>query len=1076
MRSRIERWRASAAGGDEELFEKRLAWDGLTPDRVAQALAGAASPAPGDWPPWARLLEEIVNETRAWTAAPRRPPPGFPVDAACPLPFEDLWLPAVRVARRRLRQSLAGRGEPVGESRAPVLSKEASLALERSLLGQLTGLAAPALNRDFSSTRPFGMGALALLLPEATATGATEHYDAFVRAGIRDGLLGTFTRYPVLARLVATMLGNWVEAVAEFVERLERDSGAIARIFGAEGPASGVEAWLSDPHAGGRTVFAVRFASGRRVIYKPRDVSLEAALQAFLSWCNAEGASPAFRTLAVLDRGSYGWVEAVERLPCPDAAAAARFYRRAGMLLSVVHALRGTDCHRENLIASGEHCVLIDGETLLHHDELPMDNVPDTTAAEAAVQRQLGDSVLRTGMLPRWEFDSERRIAYDISGLGSFDDQSMPRQGVRWSAVNTDGMALTVGAVDLPILPNVPTLDGAPLAASDHLEGIVAGFSDGYRLLERRRDALLAAGGPLDAICRTPIRFLFRATQVYAMLLESSLDPELLRGGIDRSLALEALSRAYLFARRRPEAWPIFHAEMRALERLDIPLFGGRADSTALSIGVEAPIEGYFRIPSAAEVRKQLAQFSEEDLARQVAIIRTTFRARVARPSSAAGSGDPIAAASEPLGRGALLAEAEQIAHRIGADAIRGADGSATWIDLAYVPGAERFQLQPLSPGLYDGSAGIGVFFAAWSRVSGDPNARDLALAALQPIRRLLPSGRFGSEPRLARSLGPGGVTGIGSLVYALALAGDLLGDDDLPREAARLAGLMDPQLHADDQRNDVMSGAAGAVLALLALPQDGAAGVGMDFARLWGERLLARRTGDTPRAWPTDGNVALTGFSHGAAGIAHALLCLWAATGDERFREAAGEGIAWENDRFSVEESNWPDLRPGIAREGRPGFMASWCHGAAGIGLARAASLGLPEEAVRRDGERALEGVARHTGRGSDVDHLCCGHFGRVEFLMVAAARLKRPELLERAGRLAATRVTEARRCHGYALYANQPASAASPAFFRGIAGIGWELLRLADPGTLPSVALLEANEKKKSGATSDRGSAPPG
>ena len=187
VRARLERWRASAAGGDDELFQRRLAWDGLTLERVAGALAGALPEPPPDTPPWALLLEEIVREARSWNAAPLRPPPGFPVEADRPLPFEDLWLPAVCVARRRLRHSLGRPETPECQSFAPLLSKEASLSLERSLLGQLTGLAAPALYRDFSSTRPFGMGALALLLPDAAPTGATESYAAFVAACLGDG-------------------------------------------------------------------------------------------------------------------------------------------------------------------------------------------------------------------------------------------------------------------------------------------------------------------------------------------------------------------------------------------------------------------------------------------------------------------------------------------------------------------------------------------------------------------------------------------------------------------------------------------------------------------------------------------------------------------------------------------------------------------------------------------------------------------------------------------------------------------------------------------------------------------------
>ena len=53
-----------------------------------------------------------------------------------------------------------------------------------------------------------------------------------------------------------------------------------------------------------------------------------------------------------------------------------------------------------------------------------------------------------------------------------------------------------------------------------------------------------------------------------------------------------------------------------------------------------------------------------------------------------------------------------------------------------------------------------------------------------------------------------------------------------------------------------------------------------------------------------------LTGFSHGAAGIAYALLKLHEATGESSFREAALEAEAYETSVFLPEVSNWPDFR----------------------------------------------------------------------------------------------------------------------------------------------------------------------
>ncbi|MBZ5604295.1 MAG: hypothetical protein LAO79_18490, partial [Acidobacteriia bacterium] len=80
-----------------------------------------------------------------------------------------------------------------------------------------------------------------------------------------------------------------------------------------------------------------------------------------------------------------------------------------------------------------------------------------------------------------------------------------------------------------------------------------------------------------------------------------------------------------------------------------------------------------------------------------------------------------------------------------------------------------------------------------------------------------------------------------------------------------------------------------------------------------------------------------LTGFSHGAAGIAYALERLSRATAMAEFRDAASEARAYESAVFSKDRGNWPDLRFPVTKLG-PVFQTTWCHGATGIGLGRAA------------------------------------------------------------------------------------------------------------------------------------------
>ena len=66
-----------------------------------------------------------------------------------------------------------------------------------------------------------------------------------------------------------------------------------------------------------------------------------------------------------MPRDGYGWTEFVNHTGCADAKGHKRFFRRAGAWLALFHWFAGTDMHRENIIADGDHPVPIDLEMLL---------------------------------------------------------------------------------------------------------------------------------------------------------------------------------------------------------------------------------------------------------------------------------------------------------------------------------------------------------------------------------------------------------------------------------------------------------------------------------------------------------------------------------------------------------------------------------------------------------------------------------------------------------------------------------------------------------------------------------------
>jgi lantibiotic modifying enzyme len=208
------------------------------------------------------------------------------------------------------------------------------------------------------------------------------------------------------------------------------------------------------------------------------------------------------------------------------------------------------------------------------------------------------------------------------------------------------------------------------------------------------------------------------------------------------------------------------------------------------------------------------------------------------------------------------------------------------------------------------------------------------------------------------------------------------------------------------------------------------------------------------PLAWKGLWPRPLTGYSHGAAGAAYALYRLFHLTRDESCLGSANKAVAYEAGLYDAAQGNWPDFRS-KADTAQSIFATRWCHGAPGIGLGRLGSARyVDDEQVRMDIERALSTTAACDLTA--IDHLCCGNFGRIEVLLVGGMQCQRDRWRESAYLNAANVIARAKQKGAYQLFPNLPCSVFNPGLLAGSAGIGYQLLRLADP-SLPSVLLWE-------------------
>jgi lantibiotic modifying enzyme len=94
---------------------------------------------------------------------------------------------------------------------------------------------------------------------------------------------------------------------------------------------------------------------------------------------------------------------------------------------------------------------------------------------------------------------------------------------------------------------NAPSLEGVTLSPNDYVKNWWMALSKCIGSWWHNGRHFLATDGPLTALAHQRVRCVFRPTQVYASVLQKSLQPQYLRDGADRSIELEVLSRALLW-------------------------------------------------------------------------------------------------------------------------------------------------------------------------------------------------------------------------------------------------------------------------------------------------------------------------------------------------------------------------------------------------------------------------------------------------------------------------------------------------------------------------------------------------
>ncbi len=965
-------WKDVLATSGENVFSKRMASLNLDETQALQRTRRSKDCRERTAPRWFAILREAFDS-------------GDEISIDCDQPFAALWAPITAYARRKV------------DFREPV-SPAVTTKFANFLHSEICQIAAESTYTIFCDYRTRGYS-----------------YADFVEIQRRSECADLFLKYPALTRLIGTLALSWIETTQAFLKRLENDRALLSSVFAIppETRLSSVQLGLSDRHAGGSQAILAEFGS-TKILYKPKDMSLEALLPNINRWLEAEKFPALFRFPRSIDRDGYGWAEWIAQKPCDSLEEVREYYKRSGALLCLAQLLNAKDLLFENLIACGSEPVLIDLEAFFQPEVRTFDQIGKTFPGDHPAYQWKG-SVIDIAFLPFWQFSSSHPVC-DLSGLGCRNEDLPPISVNEWVRPNTDAMKPLLRSTRPYRARNEVLFDGTVQNSADFCFEIESGFTELHNFILEKRESFLAL---VQTFARTKSRLVFRSTQLYGRLLKQSLSPANLESGVRRSIVFEQLYRPALKANYlSKQLQQVLDFEASALLQLDIPRFYIPTDSDALTIDSQNCVAKFLWESPLETVERRIHHMSNGTLQHHREVIRQSL---VRRPLIL----------TTPVPQSEMRHIVQEYADLI-LTMVEPTFASTLWSPPSFVeatpPLIERI-------GLYSGDLGILIFLAAADRFLHRAKITPL----LERFRTKLE--QFDSAP-----LGIG--NGIGSLIYGSLLLAAILEDRSWIDLSERLSCQLTEERIRIETEPDLLYGIAGLLVAIARLH-----GLRPDnrHERLGAACLQKLIESFHPNeGWRRPNGDSSLGFAHGAAGISWAAAVAADIFRDDRGQLLAQRGIDFDRGHFNEAEHNWPST----VKDSNLA-MRAWCSGLTGMLVSRIGIWDLwRDNALLAEIETNLPFLPSLLG----LDHWCCGSAGVAETLIYAAKVLERKDLLEKARTTMDQTVRRALKTTYYRFGPHVGQNYCfQPNLFRGLAGIGYTLIRTLEPASLPSIMAFE-------------------
>lgn len=794
-----------------------------------------------------------------------------------------------------------------------------------------------------------------------------------------------YLSYPELFRIMNQTIQNNIDYSIEIVKNTEKEFEHIKNKLGKEkklGKLEKIRLGTGDSHNKGKTVAGLVFSDGQKIMYKPRDFQMEESYSHFVDWLNGavEDISPlGYCRTHSMERA--GWVEFVENEPCDSLEEAREFYTKMGELLCILYTLNARDFHCENVIARRNVPMLIDLETLIHVDE--MEEVKEPEAVEEKILEIINQSVYTTALLPTLLQNFNTNDVMEVGAIASGRKRKSPFKVHVIKDSASDNATLEQVYREIPDNQNMPLFQGKQINGSDYFLEVKEAFIKMYRwILKHKEEYIFHVRQIFDNV---ECRIIYKPTNNYSQLLNTSYHPGLLHNQVDREIYFHRLG-LLLDGTDPLEQSDVYKDEIRAMMQGDVPVYYMYSNGTSVYNGKGKSVyDGYIKTPL-DRIKDKVDQMDELDLKRQIAFIYfsylgckmpTDIEERTKTTFQLDESEKEMISCVEYVKEAEVLAE--EIKNRAVTATIKGQE-QISWIGYQGI-GDNGFAMTSVGWDIYKGNCGQGLYFMKLAMTTGKAEY-------MEDVRKILSSVETtfdGLTREEYEMVGNGAFTGSAGYIYLCTemFRKKLCTLEEMEnkfRIIGKLLEHMELQLEKNDEL-DVLSGCAGTLGVLVSFYPYAR---GENFLRT--KRLIQKITDlllekakfrDGKKiTWTENGDI---GYAHGNAGIMAQLARANRILENDKIRKAIDMALRYEREeRFDQEKERWK-LR------GNAHYF-SWCNGIGGILLSKIImkEAGVQDKKLDREILKLMDQL-KECGFGNDTC-ICHGDMGTLCILKKAA------------------------------------------------------------------------------------------